>query len=130
MAALAAMARREMEAGERRAKSWISTPVACSAKLARGESPYRGAAIMKMDAQALIVMAVIGIVAGFLARLLVGGGGGLANYLLIGLIGSFVGGGVLGMLGINLGIRNALASQIVSSTIGAVIVVILARIIA
>jgi uncharacterized membrane protein YeaQ/YmgE (transglycosylase-associated protein family) len=84
---------------------------------------------MKMDAQALIVMAIIGIVAGFLANMLVGGGGGLLRYLVIGVIGSFVGGWLLGTLGVNLGIKNALASQIATSTIGAVVVVILARII-
>lgn len=84
---------------------------------------------MKMNAQDLIVMAVIGIVAGFLASMLVGGSG-LIRYLVIGVIGSFVGGPILGALGLNLGIRNALASQILTSTIGAIVVVILARIIA
>ncbi len=83
---------------------------------------------MKMDAQALIITVVIGIVAGFLASLLVGGGG-LVQYLITGVIGAFVGSFLLGSLGVNLGIRNALASQIVTSTIGAIIVVILARLI-
>ncbi len=84
---------------------------------------------MKMNSQDLIVMAVIGIIAGFLASVLVGGSG-LVRYLVTGIIGSFVGGGLLNALGVNLGIRSALASQIVTSTIGAIVVVILARIIA
>lgn len=84
---------------------------------------------MKTDAQALIVMAVIGIIAGFLASLLVGGSG-LLRYLITGIIGSFVGGWLLSSLGVTLGIRNALASQIMTSTIGAIIVVILARMLA
>lgn len=84
---------------------------------------------MKIDGRTLIVMSVIGIVAGFLASLLVGGSG-LIRYLVTGIIGSFVGGGLLSALGVNLGIRNALASQIATSTIGAIVVVILARIIA
>lgn len=84
---------------------------------------------MKMDTQALVVMAVIGVVAGFLASLLVGGSG-LLRYLVTGIIGSFVGGWLLSALGVNLGIRNALASQIATSTIGAIVVVVLARIIA
>ncbi len=84
---------------------------------------------MKMDTQALIIMAVIGVVAGFLASLLVGGSG-LLRYLVTGIIGSFVGGWLLSALGVNLGIRNALASQIATSTIGAIVVVVLARIIA
>lgn len=83
---------------------------------------------MKMDAQALVITAVIGIVAGFLASLIVGGGG-IVQYLVSGVIGAFVGNFLLGALGVNLGIRNPMASQIVTSTIGAIIVVILARII-
>jgi uncharacterized membrane protein YeaQ/YmgE (transglycosylase-associated protein family) len=84
---------------------------------------------MKMDAQALIVMAVIGIIAGFLASLVVGGNG-ILRYLVTGIIGSFVGGFVLNAAGLNLGIKNALIAQIVTAAIGAIIVVILARIIA
>ena len=84
---------------------------------------------MKMNAQDLIVMAVIGIVAGFLASMLVGGSG-LIRYLVIGVIGSFVGGPILSALGVNLGLRSALATQIVTSTIGAIVVVTLARILA
>ena len=84
---------------------------------------------MSRDAQALIVMAIIGLVAGFLASLLVGGGG-LIRYLITGVVGAFVGGYVLKAAGINLGIRNELAGQIVTATIGAVIVVLLARLIA
>lgn len=83
----------------------------------------------KLDATALIVMAVIGIVAGWLAKLILGGSGGLISYLITGIIGSFVGGFVLNAVGLNLGIKNALASQIVTATIGAIIVIILARIV-
>jgi uncharacterized membrane protein YeaQ/YmgE (transglycosylase-associated protein family) len=85
---------------------------------------------MKMDAQAIIVMAVIGIIAGFLASMVVGGGGGLLWYLIVGLVGAFVGGLLLGAVGTNLGISNPIASQIVTATIGAIIVIILARLIA
>jgi uncharacterized membrane protein YeaQ/YmgE (transglycosylase-associated protein family) len=84
---------------------------------------------MKTDAQALVVMAAIGIAAGFLASIVVGGSG-LLRYLILGVLGSFVGGFVLGGLGINLGIRNRLASQIATSTIGAIVVAMLARLIA
>ncbi len=76
----------------------------------------------------LLVMALIGIVAGFLASIIVGGGG-LVQYLVSGVIGAFVGGWLLSALGVNLGIKNPLAAQIVTATIGAIVVVILARII-
>jgi uncharacterized membrane protein YeaQ/YmgE (transglycosylase-associated protein family) len=85
---------------------------------------------MKLDPQALIIMAVIGIVAGFLASLLVGGGGGLLRYLILGIVGSFVGGFLLNALNVNLGLGNAMANQVAVSTIGAIVVVILARILA
>ncbi len=84
---------------------------------------------MKTDAQALIIMAVVGIVAGFLAHLIVGGSGNVVKYLISGLLGAFVGSYALGALGVNLGVSNALVSQILTSTIGAVIVLILARIV-
>ncbi len=76
----------------------------------------------------LIVLALVGIVAGFLASILVGGGG-LLYYLIIGIIGAFVGGYVLRALGISLGIADPLVSLIVTATIGAIIVVLLARLI-
>jgi len=83
-----------------------------------------------MDQKALTSMLVVGLVAGVLASLVVGGSRwGLFGNLAAGVIGSFVGGPVLSAAGINLGISNALAARIVTSTIGAIIVVILARII-
>lgn len=81
-----------------------------------------------MDTKALIVLAVIGIIAGFLASLIVGGGG-LLRYLISGILGAFVGGFALNALGVNLGIKNPLISQIVTATIGAVILVVIARLI-
>ncbi|MGQ0457631.1 MAG: GlsB/YeaQ/YmgE family stress response membrane protein [Hyphomicrobium sp.] len=79
--------------------------------------------------KALLVFAVIGIVAGFFASFIVGGGG-LIQYLLSGVIGAFVGGWLLGALGVNLGIKNPLGAQIVTATIGAIVVVLLAQLIA
>ena len=82
------------------------------------------------DQNALISMLVVGLVAGYLASWLVGSGKwGLIGALVAGLIGSFVGGPLLGAAGIKLGIKNEMAAKIATSTIGAVVVVILARII-
>lgn len=74
-------------------------------------------------------MALVGIVAGWLASVVLGGGG-LLRYLITGVIGSFVGGYLLKALGLDLGIRNKLANDIATATIGAIVVVILARLIA
>jgi uncharacterized membrane protein YeaQ/YmgE (transglycosylase-associated protein family) len=84
-----------------------------------------------MDEQTrdLIVFAIIGIIAGFLASIVVGGDG-LVRYLITGIIGAFVGGYLFKAFGINLGIGNVLVSQIVTAAIGAIIIVLLARLIA
>ena len=78
--------------------------------------------------QQILVFALIGLVAGWLASIIVGGTG-LIQYLVSGLLGAFVGGYLLSALGINLGIRNPLVSQIITAAIGAIVVVLLARLI-
>ncbi|TCR66533.1 GlsB/YeaQ/YmgE family stress response membrane protein [Bosea sp. BK604] len=82
-----------------------------------------------MDMRSVIVAILIGLVAGWLASIVVGGGG-LVRYIITGLIGAFVGSFLLSATGINLGIGNPLVSQIVTATIGAIVVVLLARLIA
>jgi uncharacterized membrane protein YeaQ/YmgE (transglycosylase-associated protein family) len=77
----------------------------------------------------LIIFAIIGIIAGFLASLIVGGDG-LVRYLVTGIIGAFVGGYLFNALGINLGIGSPLVTQIVTAAIGAIVIVMLARLIA
>lgn len=82
-----------------------------------------------MNAQAMIAMLLVGLVAGFLASLVVGGGG-LIQYIIWGVLGSFIGGALLPMLGVKLKFGNSLVTQIVVSTIGAIILVLVARLIA
>ncbi len=81
------------------------------------------------NTRAIVIFLLIGTIAGWLASLIVGGGG-LLTYLVSGVIGSFVGGYLLQALKITLPIRNVWISQIVTSTIGAIVVVIIARLIA
>ena len=54
---------------------------------------------MNMNTQQLIITAIVGIVAGWLASIVVGGPGGLIGYLITGLIGAFVGDFVLSAAG-------------------------------
>lgn len=84
---------------------------------------------MNLDAQKLIIWAIIGIVAGWLASVVIGGGGGMLRYLITGLIGAFVGGFVFQMAGWKLNLGNEWLEQIVIAAIGAIIVVIIARIV-
>lgn len=76
----------------------------------------------------LLVVIVIGLISGWLASLIVGGGG-LIRDLVTGLLGAFVGSFILHGFGITLPIHNPLVADIVMSTLGAVIVVVIARIV-
>ncbi len=84
---------------------------------------------MNMNTQQIVIMVVIGIVAGWLASLVVGGGG-LLRYLITGILGAFVGGWVFNAAGWKLNLGSDIAEQIVTSAIGAIILVLLARLIA
>ena len=77
-----------------------------------------------------VVMAINGLIAGWLAGLLLGGGGLIRN-LIVGVIGAILGGALVQMGLLNLPFDlGAWGNQIVVSTIGAVIVVLIARLIA
>jgi len=83
---------------------------------------------MPTDTTALLIFLAIGLVAGWLASLILGGGGLLRN-LIVGVIGAFVGGWLLSVANISLPIGNALLSQIITATIGAIVVIVIARVI-
>ena len=84
---------------------------------------------MNMNAQQLLIMALVGIVAGWLASLVIGGPNSLIGYLITGLIGAFVGGWLFNAAGWKLNLGNDILEWIVTSAIGAIVVVILARLI-
>lgn len=85
-------------------------------------------ALNALDKRSIAVQVGIGIVAGWLASWLVGGSG-LIQYVGTGLAGSLIGGFLLERLGIDLGIQSRTANRIATATIGAVVVVLLARLI-
>ena len=81
----------------------------------------------------LIVMAVNGLIAGWLAGLLVGGGGLIRN-MVVGIIGAFVGGALVryNLLPLPAAVTNVTTmvpygTQILVSTVGAIIVIVIAR---
>lgn len=77
----------------------------------------------------LLVWALVGLAAGWLASLFLGGKG-IFRYIIIGMIGSIVGGYLFSLLGIDLQIGNVWVRDIVVATAGAFIVIIVARIVA
>ena len=81
-----------------------------------------------MDPKGIIAMLVIGLVAGWLASFIVGGGG-LISYIIWGVLGSFVGGFLLPKLGVSIKLGNPLVDQIVVAAIGAVVLVFVGRLI-
>jgi uncharacterized membrane protein YeaQ/YmgE (transglycosylase-associated protein family) len=85
-------------------------------------------ALAALDKRALAAQIGIGVVAGWLASWFVGGTG-LLRYVLTGLVGSFVGGALLEHLGLDLGLRSETANRIATATLGAVVVVLLARLV-
>jgi uncharacterized membrane protein YeaQ/YmgE (transglycosylase-associated protein family) len=69
---------------------------------------------------------IVGVVAGWLAGMLVKGGGfGLIGDLVVGVIGAFIGGWLFTALGASLG--GGLVGSIIVATIGAVVLVLLVR---
>jgi uncharacterized membrane protein YeaQ/YmgE (transglycosylase-associated protein family) len=83
-----------------------------------------------------VIMAINGLIAGWLAGLLLGGGGLIRN-LIVGVLGAIVGGTMvqMGLLNLPEAITSVtdsipLGTQILVSTIGAVLIVLLARLIA
>jgi uncharacterized membrane protein YeaQ/YmgE (transglycosylase-associated protein family) len=77
----------------------------------------------------LIVWILIGLVAGWLASLFLGGKG-LIRYIVVGMIGSVVGVYLFAFTGIHLPIGNYWIREILIAAIGAAIVIIAVRIIA
>lgn len=72
-----------------------------------------------MELSALIVFLLIGAVAGWLAGLVMKGGGfGLLGNMVIGIIGAFVGGFLFGLIGISAG---GLIGSVITATIGAIV---------
>jgi uncharacterized membrane protein YeaQ/YmgE (transglycosylase-associated protein family) len=85
-----------------------------------------GDTVMHLSNQSLLVIIIVGIVAGYLAgRVMEGGGFGLIGDLLVGLIGAFIGDWLMPQLGIHLGV--GIVALIINAFIGAVVLLLLLR---
>lgn len=84
---------------------------------------------MSPELQSLLIFLLTGLVAGWIASLILGGGG-LIRYLVIGVIGALVGGYVLKLANIALPIDNAWLNDLATAVIGSIIVIVVARLIA
>ena len=80
-----------------------------------------------MAVESILIWLLIGAVAGWLAGLVVKGGGfGLVGDIIVGIIGAFVGGWLFGMAGISLG--GGIIDTIVSATVGAIVPLLIIRV--
>jgi uncharacterized membrane protein YeaQ/YmgE (transglycosylase-associated protein family) len=81
-----------------------------------------------MGIESLLVFLIVGAIAGWLAGLLVKGYGfGLLGNIVVGIVGAFIAGWLFPALGISLG--SGIAAAIIHATIGAVILLVLIRLI-
>jgi uncharacterized membrane protein YeaQ/YmgE (transglycosylase-associated protein family) len=80
-----------------------------------------------MDITSILIFLAIGAVAGWLAGVIMSGGGfGILGDMVIGVIGAFIGGFAFGLLGLT---TSGLIGQIISATAGAIILLFLLRLI-
>jgi len=78
----------------------------------------------------LLYILIIGAIAGWLAGLIWKGGGfGLLWNIILGIAGSFVGGWLLGKLGVNVSIGSHMINLIITSVIGAIVVLFIASLV-
>jgi uncharacterized membrane protein YeaQ/YmgE (transglycosylase-associated protein family) len=83
---------------------------------------------MYLSNQSLLIIVLVGIVAGWLAgQVMRGGGFGLIGDLIVGLIGAFIGDWLLPQLGIHLGV--GIVGLIVNAFIGAIVLLLLLRLV-
>ena len=75
-----------------------------------------------MDAQHVVIWLIVGAIAGFLAGLVMQGGGfGLVGNIIVGILGAVVSGYLFPRLGVTIPISDPLIRTIVVATIGAII---------
>ena len=83
---------------------------------------------MHLSNQSLLVILLVGIVAGYLAgRIVRGGGFGLIGDLVVGVLGAFVGSWLLPRIGLHLG--TGIISAIVNATLGAIVLLLVIRLV-
>ncbi|RTL48931.1 MAG: GlsB/YeaQ/YmgE family stress response membrane protein [Bradyrhizobiaceae bacterium] len=77
-----------------------------------------------MTAQSIIVILIIGAIAGWLAGLIVRGAGfGLIGNIIVGIVGALLASWLLPQLGVSLG--SSITRDIINATIGGVIILVI-----
>ncbi len=83
-----------------------------------------------MSLEAILIILIVGAIAGWLAGLIVRGAGfGLIGDIVIGIVGAFIAGWLLPRLGIAIHVISPIVTSIINATIGAVILLLIVRLI-
>jgi len=83
---------------------------------------------MHMSGESLLIILVVGLIAGWLAgQIMQGAGFGIVGDLLIGIAGAFIGSWLLPQLGLHLG--SGIIPAIVNATIGAMLLLLVIRLV-
>jgi uncharacterized membrane protein YeaQ/YmgE (transglycosylase-associated protein family) len=83
---------------------------------------------MSLSNEGILIILLVGIVAGFLAGKIVDGGGfGLIGDLIVGVLGAFIGDWLLPQLHIHLGV--GIVSLIINATLGAIVLLVIIRLV-
>lgn len=81
---------------------------------------------MNLDTQSILILIVVGVVAGWLAGTLVRGYGfGLVGNLVVGVVGAFLATWLLPKIGVNFTVGSPIVTAILYATIGAVVLLLL-----
>jgi uncharacterized membrane protein YeaQ/YmgE (transglycosylase-associated protein family) len=83
---------------------------------------------MSVSNESLLVIVLVGIVAGWLAGKIVDGGGfGLVGDLIVGVLGAFIGDWMLPRLNIHLGVGTV--GLVINATLGAIVLLVILRVV-
>ncbi len=81
-----------------------------------------------MGIESILIWAVIGLVAGWLASAVVGGGYGIVGDIIVGIVGSFLGGIIFNALGVSAPFAG-IAGTIFVAFIGAIALLLILRVV-
>lgn len=88
----------------------------------------RSAVLRTEESTEIVWFLVIGLIAGWLAGVLVKGGGfGVIGDIIVGVIGSFLGGYLFKVVGVSVG--GGMIGSIVVATVGAIVLIVVLRLI-
>lgn len=82
---------------------------------------------MDVAVENLVIILLVGLIAGWLAsRIVRGAGFGIVGYIIIGIVGAFIGAWLLPEVGVSIG--GGIVGEIIAATIGAVLLLLLFKV--